>query len=115
MVNLGFTIAGPRLTRPRTVPSVVNASLEGEPPGMVNPGFAIAGPRLTGPWMARQPYSQCSRMPGRAPESGESRYTPVAPAPLAATTIPSLSPNFICRGARFATTTTSRPTSAAGS
>ena len=55
MVNPVFAIAGTRLTRPRTVPSVVIASLEGEPPGMVNLGFTIAGPRLTGPWMARQP------------------------------------------------------------
>ncbi len=57
---------------------------------------------------------QVMRMPGVAPESGDSRNRP-APAPLAASTIPSETPKRILRGARFATTTVRRPVSAAGS
>jgi hypothetical protein len=58
---------------PRAVTSAVRASPEGEPAWHGEPRLHRAGSRLTGPWMARQPYIQCSRMPGRAPESGERR------------------------------------------
>ncbi len=66
---------------------------------------------------AMQPFcarllAQCSRWPGFAPESGDSRNA--SPSPPAATTMPSLMPNFICRGARLATMTTRRPTSCSG-
>lgn len=53
-------------------------------------------------------------MPGVAPASADSRNGP-SPAPLAASTMPSETPNFILRGARFATTTVSRPARDAGS
>ena len=55
-----------------------------------------------------------TRMPGWAPESGDRMNRPGA-SPLAASTMPSDMPNFILRGARFATITVSRPTSVAGS
>src|SRR5205807_2472512 len=51
----------------------------------------------------------------RAPEKrGESRYRPGV-SPLAASTMPSETPNFILRGARLATMTVRRPLSAFGS
>src|SRR2546421_2990040 len=53
-------------------------------------------------------------IPGVAPASGERRNSPGV-SPPAASTIPSETPNFILRGARFATMTVSRPFSAAGS
>ena len=43
-----------------------------------------------------------TRMPGCAPESGETRKMP-GPSPEAASTMPSETPNFILRGARLAT------------
>ena len=52
-------------------------------------------------------------MPGWAPESGDRMNSPGA-SPEAASTMPSLMPNFILRGARLATITVSRPTSASG-
>ena len=57
---------------------------------------------------------QRTRCPGRAPSSAERRNTSLPPGPLA-TIMPSLTPNFIFRGARFATITTLRPTSCLGS
>src|SRR5262249_60265344 len=58
--------------------------------------------------------SQVIFIPGAAPESGASRYRP-GPSPLAASTMPSETPNFILRGARLAIITVRRPFSAAGS
>ena len=52
-------------------------------------------------------------MPGCAPLSGERMNRPGA-SPEAASTMPSLMPNFILRGARLATMTVSRPTSFSG-
>src|SRR5579871_1807067 len=45
---------------------------------------------------------QVTLIPGAAPVSGDSRYSP-SPVPLAHSTMPSDTPNFILRGARFAT------------
>lgn len=56
---------------------------------------------------------QCTRMPGFAPLSGESTNDE-SPSP-AAKIIPSLVPNFICRGFKLAHTMTSRPISDFGS
>jgi len=53
-------------------------------------------------------------IPGCAPLSGERINTP-GPSPDAASTMPSDTPNFILRGARFATITVNRPSSFAGS
>src|SRR5690606_28528621 len=53
-------------------------------------------------------------MPGFAPSSTLSRNGP-ADSSLAARIIPSETPNFILRGARFATITVSRPLSRSGS
>src|SRR5690606_11185095 len=58
--------------------------------------------------------AQLTFIPGSAPSSGCSRKTP-GPSPLAASTIPSDVPKRILRGFRFATSTTSRPSSADGS
>jgi hypothetical protein len=58
------------------------------------------------------------RMPGCAPDLGSSRNTPgvaVSSAWLAASTMPSLTPNFILRGARLAIITVSLPIRSAGS
>ena len=58
-----------------------------------------------------------TRMPGCAPGCGSSRKIPgfaFSSAWLAASTMPSLTPNFILRGARFATSTVSRPTRSSG-
>gem|GEM_PF-6991058 len=52
-------------------------------------------------------------IPGRAPLSGDRMKSPGA-SPEAASTMPSLMPNFILRGARLATITVRRPTSASG-
>ena len=70
---------------------------------------ALEAPRHIRPY---QP--QLMRMPGTAPESGASRNGPPC-GPLAASTMPSETPNFILRGARLATITVNRPTSVAGS
>ncbi len=59
-------------------------------------------------------HSYFTFIPGCAPLSGERRNRP-GPSPEAASTIPSETPNFILRGARFATITVSRPSSFAGS
>ncbi len=56
---------------------------------------------------------QCTFWPGRPPSSTPKRKTSLPPAPTA-TIIPSLTPNFILRGARFAAMTTRRPTSCSG-
>ena len=56
---------------------------------------------------------QRTSIPGSAPLSGDSRKMFSPPGP-AASTMPFDSPNFILRGARFATTTVSRPTSCSG-
>ncbi len=53
-------------------------------------------------------------MPGCAPESGDSRNAPIS-SPEAASTMPSDTPNFILRGARFATITIRRPLRVSGS
>lgn len=53
-------------------------------------------------------------MPGFAPASGDSRKMSCPPGP-AARTMPSLTPNFILRGARLATIRVKRPTSCSGS
>lgn len=65
---------------------------------------ALYGERVDG-------YFTC--IPGTAPLSGESRKISFPPGP-AASTMPCESPKRIFRGARFATTTTSRPTSDSG-
>ncbi len=52
-------------------------------------------------------------IPGLAPLSGDRMKSPGA-SPEAASTMPSLMPNFILRGARLATITVSRPTRASG-
>ena len=56
-----------------------------------------------------------TRMPGTAPASDVMRKMPGPWSPLAARIMPSLMPNFILRGARFATITVKRPSSVAGS
>lgn len=56
---------------------------------------------------------QCTRSPGLAPGSGANTNTSFEPGP-AARTMPSLTPNFMLRGARLATTTIRRPTRASG-
>ena len=56
-------------------------------------------------------------MPGAAPGQGSSTYRPgcaFSSAWLAASTMPSLTPNFILRGARLATITVSLPTRSSG-
>ena len=53
---------------------------------------------------------QCTRWPAFAPESGLRTKTSDLPGP-AASTMPSLRPNFIFRGFKFAQYTTSRPSS----
>ena len=66
------------------------------------------------PNAARRPRRRYfTRMPGCAPASGETRKIS-GPSPEAASTMPSETPNFIFRGARFATTTVSRPSSFSG-
>src|SRR5437867_5088121 len=59
-------------------------------------------------------HSYFTFIPGCAPLSGERRNRP-GPSPEAASTIPSETPNFILRGAMFATITVNRPSSVAGS
>ena len=62
---------------------------------------------------ARGPTDHLTRIPGCAPASGESRKMP-GPSPDAASTMPSETPNFILRGARFATIGVSRPIRSSG-
>lgn len=57
--------------------------------------------------------TQCTRCPGSAPSSTVSKNTSLPPGPDARI-IPSLIPNFIFRGARFAANTTRRPTNCSG-
>ena len=60
---------------------------------------------------------QRTRMPGLAPGQGCRTYTPgsaFSSAWLAASTMPSDTPNFILRGARLATMTVSLPTRSSG-
>jgi hypothetical protein len=65
-------------------------------------GRGAAGRRGRG--LHRAAPRHLTRMPGSAPESGETRKRP-GPFPLAAKIIPSEMPKRILRGARFATTT----------
>src|SRR5690554_1230077 len=69
------------------------------------------------PALGRRQRHYRMRMPGVAPESGDRLYRPEALSfsSEAASTMPSLMPNFILRGARLATMTVRRPTSVAGS
>ncbi len=88
-------------------PSLVRAALPENP---------RRGPARPGPVSLAQRAAaacQCKRCPGFAPASGLSRKT--SPSVPAATTMPSLTPNFILRGARLAAITTRRPTSCSGS
>ena len=63
--------------------------------------------------MGVSPRAYLTCMPGSAPLSGASRKMSVPPGP-AASTMPSEVPKRILRGARFATTTVSRPMRSAG-
>ena len=60
--------------------------------------------------MVRRACVQLTFMPGVAPASAASRNSPGV-SPLAASTMPCETPNFILRGARLATTTVRRPLS----
>ena len=59
-------------------------------------------------------HAYFTAIPGCAPSSGVSKKMSLPPGP-AASTMPSLMPNFILRGARLATMTVRRPTSTCGS
>lgn len=85
-------------------PLQVSVTLGVRPPGPIGPPPPLP---LTGIEL------QDTRSPGAGPSSNVHTRTPAALP--AARTMPSERPNFICRGARLATTTTRLPTSAAGS
>jgi len=86
----------------------------GRAPGGAGPAAARRG---RGTRTVGSGRTQRTRSPGAAPSSGCSRNRPGEPfssAWLAASTMPSLRPNFILRGARLATITVIRPTSCSG-
>ena len=74
----------------------------------------VLGVKFGGAARRESAGSYLTFIPGSAPLSGLSMKMPGF-SPDAASTMPSESPNFILRGARLATITVSRPTSAAGS
>jgi hypothetical protein len=91
------------------------------PPCRQTGGAAMGGVALSGTHSDRsvrhpQRDAQRTRIPGAAPSWGCSRNNPGWPpsVALAASTMPSLTPNFIWRGARLATITVSCPTSCSG-
>jgi methylmalonyl-CoA decarboxylase len=86
----------------------------GRAPGGAGPAAARRG---RGTRTVGSGRTQRTRSPGAAPSSGCSRNMPGEPfssAWLAASTMPSLRPNFILRGARLATITVSLPASCSG-